>query len=249
MIKALSMEFYKIRHRKLGLTILAVIIVQFIYALWQMKYKNSHELSQGWMDSIYSFATINCIIMPMLVAVIGSRLSDIEHKGNTFKLLMTVMPSKQLFISKILCGGFYLLISVLLQVVMMICIGSLRGITQEFPVGYFCYYGLFTFLVNLTLLLLQLILSLQFLNQMIAFCVAIGGTFLGLYSLFFEKAGKYVLWAYYMVLSPARVDWDKSTRIVKFYWISIPLYEFFALLISLVLLYIIGKKLFMRKEF
>lgn len=249
MIKSISMEFYKIRHRKIGLTVLAVIIVQLMYALWKMKYTNSHDLSQGWMDCIYSFATINCIMMPMLVTVISSRLSDIEHKGNTFKLLMAVMPRKQLFLSKFLCGGFYLLISVLLQVGIMICIGEQRGITQEFPYWYFCYYTLITFLVNLTLLLLQLILSLQFANQMITFCITIGGTFLGLYSLFFENAAKYVLWAYYMLLSPVRMNWDESTRIVNFYWSSIPLYEFFALLISLVLLYIIGNKLFIRKEF
>lgn len=248
MIKAVSMEFYKIRHRKVGLTVLVVIIVQLMYALWQMKYKSSHQLSQGWMDCIYSFATINCIIMPMLVAVIGSRLSDIEHKGNTFKLLKAIMPSRQLFAAKFLCGSFYLLIAVLLQVGIMIFIGKQRGITQEFPSGYFCYYGLFTFLVSLTLLLLQLILSLQFLNQMIGFCIAIGGTFLGLYSLFFENAAKYVLWGYYMLLSPVKMDWDKSTQIVNFYWSGVPLCEFFVLLISLALLYIIGKKLFIRKE-
>jgi hypothetical protein len=248
MIKAISMEFYKIRHRKVGLSVLAVIIVQFMYALWQMKYKNTHELSQAWMDCLYTFTTINCIIMPMLVAVIGSRLSDIEHKGNTLKLLRAIMSSKQLFIAKFICGGFYLLIAVLLQVGIMIFLGKLRGITQEFPLGYFCYYGVFTFLVSLTLLLLQLTLSLQFTNQMIGFCVAIGGSFLALYSLFFENAAKFVLWGYYMVLSPVRMDWNKSTQIVDFYWNGIPFGEFFALLVSFVLLFIIGNRLFIRKE-
>lgn len=248
MIKALSMEFYKVRHRKVGLTVLAVIAVQFMFALWNMKYKNTHELSQGWMDSFYTFSSINCIFMPMLAAVIGSRLSDIEHKGNTLKLLKAIMPGKQLFAAKFLCGGFYMFITIFLQAGIMIFIGNLRGITQEFPYGYFCYYVLFTTIINLTLLLLQLMLSLQFVNQTIAFAVAIVGTFLGLYSLFFENAARYVIWGYYMVLSPVRMDWNKSTQIVKFYWSSIPLFEFLALLICFCLLFIIGKNIFIRKE-
>lgn len=248
MIKALSMEFYKIRRRRVGLTVLAVIIIQFMYGLWQMNYKDAHQLSQGWMECFYKFSTINCIFMPMLSSVIASRLSDIEHKGNTLKLLKVIMPSKELFKAKFLCCGFYMLIATLLQVGIMIFIGKLRGITELFPVGYFFYYALFTLIINLTLVLLQLILSLQFKNQVIAFAVAITGIFLGLYSLFFENAGKYVLWSYYAILSPSKMNWDKSTRMVNFYWSGIPLKEFLILILVAVLLYIIGKKLFIRKE-
>lgn len=248
MIKALSMEFYKTRHRKVGLTVLTVIIIQLMYGLWHMNYKDAHELSQGWMDCIYRFSSLNCIFMPMLASVIASRLSDVEHKGNTFKLLKSIMKSSDLFAAKFICCGFYMAIETLFQVLVMIFIGKLRGITEPFPFVYFSYYGLFTIIVNLTLILLQLTLSLQFKNQVIGFAVAAGGSFLGLYSLFFKNAGKYVLWSYYLVLSPSKMNWDKVTKTVDFYWERIPLVEFLTLILAAVLLYIIGKKLFIRKE-
>lgn len=248
MITALSMEFYKIRHRKIGLTVAMMIGMQFMWALWAMRNMDVHELSQGWMSCLYSFSQLNCIMMPIIVAVIASRLSDIEHKGNTLKLLKTIMPGSQLFTAKFLCGAFYMIITVILQLGIIIFIGHLRGFTQEFSFGYFEYYALFTLVINLTLLLLQLILSLLFVNQMIAFVIAIAGAFLGLYSLFFESISRFVLWGYYGLLSPVRMNWDKNTRVVDFYWSSVPLGECLILLVIFVLLYIIGKKLFIRKE-
>lgn len=248
MIKALSMEFYKIRHRKIGLTVLMIIAVQFMWAFWAIKDKDGHKLSQIWMYSLYLFSTINCIMMPILVAVVASRLSDIEHKGNTFKLLKTIIPSGKLFAAKFLCGSFYMMVTVISQILIMIFIGELRGLNEEFPTGYFVYYALFTLGVNLTLLLLQLILSLQFINQMITFIVAIAGSFLGLYSLFFGSAGKFILWSYYAVLSPVGMNWDKGTRNVDYYWLSIPLIECCVLIGVFVMLYIIGKNLFIKKE-
>lgn len=248
MIKALSMEFYKIRHRKVGLTVLAIILLQFIYGIWQMRYKNAQELSQGWRGCIYSFSSLNCIFMPIFTSVIASRLSDIEHKGNTFKLLKSIMKSKELFAAKFMCCGFYIILETLFQTLVMVFIGKISGVTELFPWSYFVYYGLFTFVLNLTLVLLQLILSLQFKNQVIGFAVACAGSFLGLYSLFFKDAGKYVLWSYYVILSPSKMNWDKVTKDVDFYWGKIPIAQFLILILVAVLLYIIGKKLFIRKE-
>ncbi|WP_053956723.1 ABC transporter permease [Inediibacterium massiliense] len=249
MITALSMEFYKIRCRRIGLTVFMIMGVQFMWALWAMRNMDAHKLSQGWMYCIYIFSQINCIMMPIVVAVVASRLSDIEHKGCTLKLLKTIMPDHQLFMAKFLCGTFYMIITVILQIGIMVFMDNLRGFTQEFPIGYFFYYILFTLLTNLTLLLLQFIFSLLFINQMIAFIIAIAGAFLGLYSLFVsENIARFVLWGYYGLLSPVRIDWNRSTRILNLYWTSIPLRECFILLGVFVLLYIIGKKLFIGKE-
>ena len=140
MIKELSMEFYKIRHRKVGLTVLAIIAVQFFVAAYSIKRMKPYELSQGWMYSLLLFAQLNCFFMPIALTVIGSRLSDIEHKGNTFKLLESIMPSSKLFTSKFLCGSVYILIAVIMQIVFIIFAGHLKGFTQEFPSGYFIYY-------------------------------------------------------------------------------------------------------------
>jgi hypothetical protein len=248
MITALLMEFYKVRRRKIGLTISMIIGVQALWILLATRNMDAHKLSQGWMSCIYSFSQINCITMPIAAAVIASRLSDIEHKGTTFKLLKAIMPSNQLFIAKFLCGTFYMAIMVLLQIGTIIFTGYLRGFTQQFPLNYLGYFAVFTFLVNLTVVLLQFILSLLYINQMIAFIVAITGSFLGLYSLFFKNIAKFVLWGYYGVLAPVGMNWDRATRKVDLYWASIPVGEILLLFITFIVLYIVGKKLFIEKE-
>jgi hypothetical protein len=248
MITALSMEFYKIRHRKVGLTVAMMIGVQFLWALWAMNKMSEHELSQGWMSSIYSFSQLNCIMMPILVAIVASRLSDIEHKGATIKLLKTLMPSNRLFTAKFLCGAVFMVITVILQTAIILFIGYTQGITQQFPLGYFSYFIFFTLLVDLTLLVLQLILSLLFLNQMVGFIIAIAGAFLGLYSLFFSNVGNFVLWGYYVILSPVRMNWDRASRIVDYYWSTIPLVQLTILIITFILFHILGQKLFTEKE-
>ncbi|AGX43104.1 ABC transporter permease [Clostridium saccharobutylicum] len=248
MIKALSMEFYKIRHRKIGLTVLVIVMVQFIIASYSINKMKSYELEQGWMYLILLFSEINCFFMPITVAVISSRLSDIEHKGNTFKLLNAVMPASQLFVGKFLCGAVYIGIINIFQVGFMILSGNLKGFTEEFSIDYFFYYILITFIVNLTLLLLQLIISLIFSNQIISFVVAITGTLLGAFSMLIGSIAKFVPWGYYCELAPVRMNWDKDTRIIDLYWTNIPYGEVIALLIIFILLYTFGKQLFVRKE-
>lgn len=249
MITALSMEFYKIRHRKIGLTVAMMIGVQFMWALWSMRNMDIHKLSQGWKYSIYLFSQLNCIMMPIVIGVIASRLSDIEHKGNTIKLLKTIISDNKIFMAKFLCGTFYMIITVILQVGIIIFFAKLKGFSENFSIGYISYYVLYTLIINTTLLLLQLIFSLIFINQMIGFVIAIGGAFLGLFSLFFSKAvTRLVLWGYYGLLSPLKMDYDTKTRIFNLYWTSIPLTEFAILIVTFVLLYIAGKEIFKRKE-
>lgn len=248
MMKTLYMEFYKMRNKGLGFVVIALIAIQMLWALWAMRYMNADELAQGWMSFMYSFAQINCIFMPIFIAVIASRLSDVEHKENYLKLMETFLSQKSIFNSKFLCGSVYIFMAVILQMVLMISLGNFKGVTQQLPVSRLIYYFSTTLIISLTLFLIQLVLSLLFENQMIAFITAITGTFLGLYSLFFDSISKYVIWGYYGALSVVRMNWNKDSRIVDFYWVNLPVNQILILGVIFIMLYITGKKLFMRKE-
>lgn len=86
-MKALAMEFHKTRRRKVWLIVAALILVQIIWILWVFRRTNAHAPENGWMLSLYQFPLLNSIIMPVIAAVVASRLCDVEHKGQTFKLL------------------------------------------------------------------------------------------------------------------------------------------------------------------
>ncbi len=249
MIKALAMEFQKIRRRKVWAIVAALISVQILLALWGVDRMDAHELSQGWMHFLYQFPILNSIMMPVMAAVVASRLCDIEHKGQTLKLLHTVMPAGRLFAAKFLCGALYMLAAALLQIMVIVSAGLVIGFEGSPPLDKLLYYLLFTTAVNLTILLLQQVLSLLFRNQMIPLTVGIIGSFAGLFIMFFpQNLGRFLLWGYYGVLMFVGLDWDRATRIADFYYVPVDWTGFSILAIMFCMIYIIGRALFIRKE-
>lgn len=247
MIKNIKLEFFKIHHRKVYISVFGIIFITFLWALWSMSGENLNA-DQGWMALFYNFSTINCIIMPILTAIIASRLVDIEHKGCTLKLLKTLQGSSNLFNSKFICGILIVIMAVLMQTISIFIIGLIHKY-NDIPYGYLTYYFLYTLTISIVLLLFQMILSFKFINQMIAFVAAIAGSFLGLFSLFFNGiVSKLFICAYYGSLCPVRLNWNKESHISDYCWESISLFSILIVLIIFISLYIFGKKLFMLKE-
>lgn len=249
MIKALAAEFYKVRRRKVWLIVMALVGVQIMWMIWSCRYINAQELKQGWMHFLYQFPMLNAIMMPVTAAVVASKLSDTEHKGNTLKLLKTIMPAGRLFDAKFLCGSFYMVIIVVFQVLAMIAVGHVKCFYGAVPASMFGYYFLFTAAVNLTILLLQQVLSLMFVNQMVPLSIGLIGGLGGLYTMFFSRSvQKFILWAYYCVFALAGMDWNASTRVCRYYWMSVNWYGLIVLAVVFFVIYIVGRSMFIRKE-
>lgn len=248
-MKAVAMEFNKVRRRKVWLIVALMISVQLVWALWAFRNMNALDLKQGWQYCLYRFPMLNAIMVPVIAAVVASRLSDVEHKGNTLKLLKTIMPAGQLFDAKFLCGSVYILAAVVLQVLIMVISGHLKGFEGAVPVSRLGYYLLFTTAVSLTILLLQQVLSLLFANQMVPLTVGLIGGFAGLFIMFFpQNLERFILWGYYGVLMFVRLDWQQATRICHYYWSPIDWTGFITLVVIFCAIYIIGRSLFVRKE-
>jgi hypothetical protein len=243
------MEFSKTRRRKIWLIVAALVATQLMWALWALRRMDAHALQQGWMYCLYQMPLLNTIMMPVITAVIASRLSDVEHKGQTFKLLGTVMPIGQLFDAKFLCGAIYTFSAVVLQLMVILLIGITKRFTGEIPVLMMGYYLLFTTGVSLTLLLVQQVLSILFANQMVSLSVGLIGAFAGLFSMFLPQGfQKLLLWSYYGVLMSVGMDWDRSTRIINLHWVPIDGSGFVLLAGFFCVIYITGRILFVKKE-
>ena len=249
MINALALEFYKTRRRKVWLFVAALIAVQLAWMLWSCTYMDDSDLQQGWMLLLYQFPLLNAIMMPVIIAALASRLCDIEHKGQTFKLVETMMPAGRLYTAKFLCGAVYIAAVVAVQLVLITAVGTVKGFAGEPPLEYFGYYFLFTLLTNLTILILQMALSLLVRNQMIALAAGLIGGLTGLFSMYLpQQFGKFILWGYYGVLMIVGMDWDRATRIIDLYWRPVDWPGFIALLAMFLVIYTIGRMLFVRKE-
>lgn len=249
MKEALIVEFRKIHHRRVWLIVVALILVQILWGVWALRRMDAHDLSQGWMRCLYQFPLLNSIMMPVIAAVVASRLCDIEHKGRTLKLLETVMPSGRLFGAKFLCGSCYMFATALLQVIVIVIAGYIKGFEGSAPIDKLLYYLLFTTVVNMTILLLQQSLSLLIVNQMIPLTVGLIGALSGLYLLFFPRTfEKFLIWGYYGTLMLVGMDWDETTRIVTYYSQPVNWSGAIALAVMFLVLYITGCTLFVRKE-
>jgi basic membrane protein A len=92
-MKYLCLELYKLKRRKVFLTFVLILGVELLFVF--SNYGNNENFlgmisdpnAPAWEDLIVGPATMNGLFLPILSAVIASRICDMEHRGNTWKLL------------------------------------------------------------------------------------------------------------------------------------------------------------------
>ncbi len=249
-MKTLQMEFYKCKRRKIWLAPVLMLMAQLAWGLYSyIDELSAKELAEGWADVLYSFPMLNAMMVPVIAAVVASRVADIEHKGQTLKLLETVIPAGRLFDAKFLCAAFYLTAMITLQTAAIAVFGTLRGFDGAPPALRFAQYYVSALTVTLTILLIQLILSLLVSNQMIGMILGLIGSFLGLFSLFFPQTlQKFLVWAYYGVLYNTRMDWNPETRVIHYRFVEYDWGGLASICVIFFVIYLIGRRLFVKKE-
>ena len=96
----LQLEFIKLKRRSFLLSLIAIVAVGLIWSGVVIKYElpKTHEAY----NAIYTMTYLNDVILPLFIAVLASRLLELEHLGKTFKLLQTSNESPwQLFKAKL----------------------------------------------------------------------------------------------------------------------------------------------------
>lgn len=249
MSAAIGMEVLKAKGRKIWLVVMVMMAVQLLWAGWAISNKDANDLAQGWLFFLYQFPMLNCIIMPVIAAVVASRLSDVEHKGQTFKLLETIIPTKRIFAAKFIWGSIYMLGAALGQLAIMIGMGVVLHFGGPVPWGALVGYLLFTLMVSLTIYVFQQGVSMLVANQMVPMTLGLVGGFIGLFSMFFPQSfQKLILWSYYGVLMQVGMNWDPITRATDFYWKAIDWPGLGLILVFFGLIYGVGQTLFVRRE-
>lgn len=214
----MKLEFLKNKRRKLSLLFPALLLLQVLYLCWGMN-RNDH-LSQGWIMQLYNLPIINAILLPTVIAVFASRLFDVEHKGNTRKILETLQSKERIFFNKILFGFCHLFCFCLLQTLCSLVIGA-----------YFCYkgtpdlwaYGLYflcTLLPGFILFFLQSLCSFLFTNQAVSLSLGLCGSMAGLFLLYLPRSILYELvpWGLFGASMFVGMDWNPATRATHFYY-------------------------------
>lgn len=252
MIKLLKCEYKKTRKRYILLTALVITFVQMCWAL----YGDYPEdvLKNGYMSFLYQFPLINAIFLPLLAIVISSRLCDIEHKGVMLKQLCSISPKGKIYSAKLIYGLGIMIISILLSWIITILFGKYKGFLDTFPLKLYLLYLLFTLVPAIEIYIFQHTLSLCFKNQAISFFVGIIGEFAGIFSMFLPNIPmlrKLLIWGHFGTLQfVGMFGWTKESRMSNVYFEIMDIdWTFFVIIIIVsILIYAIGRKLFVEKE-
>lgn len=250
-MKGFLTEIKKTKGRLLWGVPACILLLDFVWMYWIMSRAKGEELAQGYYQLLMNLPIVNTITIPVMAAVMASRLCDMENKGNTYKLLCTLQEKGAIFFNKLLLGSLYMLCFACLQLCLVAFLGWRYRIPQEWPAGQAGYFFVATFVTSVVLLLLQEILSLRMENQLYPLFIGLIGTFAGLFSWFFPNLPlRYVIpWGYYCVGCTINMEaWDRETRIVRLYAIPFPYLNFALFLLFALLLYLYGRNLFLKRE-
>lgn len=248
---ALGLEFFKSRRRGLLLTTLMLVGFEAIWIYLAFRNPSANEIKIGWMELLYQVPALNSIIFPIVAAIIASRLSDVEHRGGTWKLLETIQHPRQLFYAKFLCGAWYLLLSTVLLIGCMLVWGKLFGYAGTPDIKKFTLFFLFQLVGALEIFAVQLTLSALIRNQMISLCIGCGGAFMGLLLMFVPlKFLQYLLpWGHASLLYLVyMVHWEPDTRILELAYLQVNWMAFILTMGAMLLWCFAGGRLLARKE-
>ena len=129
--KALHAELQKARRRHDLLICLAVPVVVYLWAGAQAP-TGADELANAYSALLYALPLLNAILMPIVMALIASRLWDMEVKGSTTKLLYTLQSRRSLFTGKALLGTGEVLLMVTLEMAVSSSISLLETVVTHF---------------------------------------------------------------------------------------------------------------------
>ncbi|WP_338573631.1 ABC transporter permease [Arachnia propionica] len=168
----------------------------------------THEMfdnpaAHPWASLLLSYTMMAAMTSPILVAVLASRQTDIEHSGVGWTLAATAGHTPgTLCRAKLAALAILLLPAVLVETLLVIGIGRLAGIQVPLEVAQWAGYTLLLYLVDVAFCALHIWLAARMENQLVSVGVGMLGAFLAVFSLLIPAdITKVIPWGYYAVIS------------------------------------------------
>ena len=248
-MKYLSLEFYKMRHKGIFLTILALLAVELIWCTFPLKKQLadlfSNPTAPVWETLITTATLMKGLFFSVIIAVTVSRVNDMEHKGNTWKLLESSAETREtIWNVKFLSVFILIAFAQVIELGYLLIYGALLHIAEPFPFPAFLNSFLGSLAISASIILVQQWISMMVENQLITMAIGMFGGFIGLFSMFFPSGVRYLfIWSYYMSLAPTSFGNNGLAERVP---ISV-LPGIIAVILAIVL-YFLGRRQFAKTE-
>lgn len=215
-MKTLSAERQKGRRRFDLLIPVAVALAVVVWAT-QMEAGDQDIRPIGYSMYYYGFPIMNCVILSMGMALIASRLWEIEF--GQFNLLFTLQKRESLFAGKVIFGLGQTALICVLEGAGMIVMARVNQVTQAFDVHTFLLFLLSTFCVSAMMFFVELFCTIRWENPVLTLSL---GALFSLSSVFTvympQQVARFALWSYYIQLGTERAVWNQQgTSFMSFY--------------------------------
>ena len=240
-------EQRKLRTRYVWLVPVGFLVLLLLWTLASVRNFDDMDRAAGYQYFFYSMSIMNSIFMPVMLSVVASRLCDMEIKGNTMKLLYTLERPGRFYDIKYLFELKYLLVFSAGETLGLILLGKAMGFTEAIRPDMFAEHFIAMTAVGAVILSIQHVLSLISDNQILPLIVGLGGTFLGLFSMFFPKEiNMLIIWGYFSIFSQGAVASQGDTWV--YYYRDFPVELFLGFLAAAVLLFFLELYIFKKKR-
>ena len=248
-MRELIAEQKKWKHLNIWMIPLSFLGILFLWTSFKNLTLSDAELAQGYSDLLYQIPLMNCIFMPIFLAILASRVCDMEIKGQTTKLLFTLQKSGSFYDLKFLWECRYLLLFVVGEGVIIASSGVLFGFTERLSCCLLFRHMVVTFLTGAVILNLQHFLSLLSSNQIFPLLIGLVGAFLGLFSMFFPtEIARFVPWSYFGAFTPFAMNWDEASRTLTYSPVPFPTPLLIGFTLFGLSFYLLCRHIFIRRE-
>lgn len=249
MIALWKAEYQKTRGRY---PLLFVLGMSAVAMAWALNGKLSEDaVAKGWYMLLYQMPLINTLMLPVTAMLLSFRLGDLEHKNGMLKQLCCVADKGKLFDAKLLYGFGLMLAGIVLQWCCIIADGLFRHhFGGSFLGREYLLLLLFTIAPAAAIYVLQHTVAMCFTKPAVSYVVGIVGEFAGVMSMFlpYRWFSQTIPWGYFGALMIVGSEYDRETRISTYFYREINWTAFVLIIFMTVLIYLIGRIAFCKKE-
>lgn len=209
MSRLLRLEFQKIKRLRslpvIAGTIVATVAMACI-SLFQHRFHADAAagLIDPWAELLASFSLVNALLAPIMVAVITSRQTEIEHHARGWLLMAAAgHPPGRICRVKWLTLMIVITSVVAIETLGLIACGLVSGLTASIPLAPYLLYAGLLVLVNTSFMGAFLILSARVENQLITLAAGLLSAFIASFGMLIPTSiAIWMPWGYYAAISP-----------------------------------------------
>ena len=168
-------EIAKMKRRHIGLV--ASILILSVAGMSLMGAASGGVDILTWQALLAGTSLAFPMTCPLLIAVIASRIVDMEHEGNGWLAgLSGGIGTGQVCRAKMVAAGLVVTLTTIAASALLITLGTLLGAAGSLPVELWLGHTCAILSINLVVLGAHILLSARVENQLVALCLGVVGT-------------------------------------------------------------------------